>query len=288
MQHDRHIARDISYAYSAQTRGGRAMIRAMESLSGRMGLIKRAKGYEDEVAAGRDFWQVMVERYGLSLDLAGGSMENVPKDGPLILIANHPFGILDGLIMGHILSQTRGDFRILANSVFRKSPTLSSIVIPISFDENPDATALNRRSIHQCARYLRSGGALGVFPSGTVATSKIPLGRAAEALWPATIAFILKATGARVLPVFFHGSNSRLFQIGSHIHNSIRLGLYINEFRRRVDRPVSISIGEPIDPAQCEQFGRDVGQLARFLRHRVMDLGGVDDAIVGKQYLRVI
>jgi hypothetical protein len=75
-----------------------------------------AEGYGDEVKQGRDFWQVMVERYGLSLDVVGGSLDNIPKDGPLILIANHPYGILDGLMLGHILSQVRGDFRILAHA----------------------------------------------------------------------------------------------------------------------------------------------------------------------------
>ncbi|MEO0751297.1 MAG: acyltransferase, partial [Pseudomonadota bacterium] len=118
MHHDpsgHHTARDISYAYSAQTRGGRAVIRTMENLTGRVQLIKRAEGYERDVAEGQDFWQVMVERYGLSLDIASGSLANIPAKGPIILIANHPYGILDGLMMGHILSQTRGDFRILAN-----------------------------------------------------------------------------------------------------------------------------------------------------------------------------
>src|SRR6056297_116828 len=90
----REIARDISYAHSAQTRGGRAMIRAMENVTGRIGLIRRARGYEREIAAGRDFWQVMVDRYGLELDLFAGSLGNVPGDGPVILIANHPCGIL--------------------------------------------------------------------------------------------------------------------------------------------------------------------------------------------------
>ena len=136
---NRQIARDISYAFSAETKSGRAMIRLMENTTGRLRLIRRAEGYEHEVAAGRDFWQVMVERYGLSLDVIGGSLTSIPRDGPLILIANHPYGILDGLMMGHILSATRGDFRILANSVFRKAEDLNRIVLPISFDETKDA-----------------------------------------------------------------------------------------------------------------------------------------------------
>ena len=117
----REIAREISYAHSVKTRSGRTVVRLLENTTGRLRLIKRAKGYEDEVAQGRDFWQVMVDRYGLSLDLVGGALSNIPSEAPVILIANHPYGILDGLMMGHILSQARGDFRILANSVFRKA-----------------------------------------------------------------------------------------------------------------------------------------------------------------------
>jgi len=132
MPPNRHVARDISYSYSASTRSGRAMIRLMENTTGRLRLIKRANGYETEVAAGRDFWAVMVERYGLTLDVVGGSLDNIPTDGPLVLIANHPYGILDGLMMGHILSETRGDFRILANGVFRKAEDINRIILPIS------------------------------------------------------------------------------------------------------------------------------------------------------------
>ena len=140
MRHDRHIARDISYSYSAQTRGGRAMIRTMENLTGRIRLIKRAEGYEREVAEGRDFWQVMVERYGLTLDVIGGSLANIPREGPLVLIANHPYGILDGLMMGHILSQTRPDFRILAHHVFRKAEDLNRIIEVLAPEESGLAT----------------------------------------------------------------------------------------------------------------------------------------------------
>ncbi len=106
---DRQIARDISYAHSAQTRGGRVLICTMETLSRRLRMIKRARGYEHEVAQGRDFWQVMVDRYGLSLNVVGGSLESIPQTGPVILIANHPYGILDGLMNGpHAEPHTRG------------------------------------------------------------------------------------------------------------------------------------------------------------------------------------
>ena len=130
MSGKREATRDISYAWSAQTRGGRAMIRLMENSTGRLRLIKRAAGYERDVAQGADFWQVMVQRYGLSLEVARGSLEDIPREGPLVLIANHPYGILDGLMMGYILSALRGDFRILANNVFKKAEELNRIVLP--------------------------------------------------------------------------------------------------------------------------------------------------------------
>ena len=96
----KEVAREISYASSAKSRGGRAMVRVLENATGRIGLIRRARGYEDEVAMGRDFWQVIVERYGLGLEITRGSLSSIPANGPLILVSNHPYGILDGLMMG--------------------------------------------------------------------------------------------------------------------------------------------------------------------------------------------
>ena len=101
----RNVTQDISYAHSAESRGGRAVIRLMENTTGRLSLIRRARGYEQEVAAGRDFFEVMVARYGLSLDIRRGNLGAIPAEGPLIVIANHPYGILDGLMMGHLLQQ---------------------------------------------------------------------------------------------------------------------------------------------------------------------------------------
>jgi len=98
-------ARDISYAYSAKSRPARAFIRLMENSTGRLGLMKRATGYEDDMARGMGFFDVMVQRYGLTLDVVGGSLANIPETGPVIALANHPYGILDGLMLGHMLAR---------------------------------------------------------------------------------------------------------------------------------------------------------------------------------------
>ena len=260
------LVRDISYAHSAETKSGRAMIRLMENTTGRLRLIKRARGYENEVAAGRDFWEVMVERYGLTLDVIGGSLDSIPTDRPLILIANHPYGILDGLMMGHILSKVRGDFRILAHRVFRKAEELNRIILPISFDETKEAMKLNLETRKTALNYLNDGGAIGIFPGGTVSTAVKPFARPMDPGWRSFTARMISKSDAVVVPIYFDGHTSRLFQVASHMHYTLRMGLLIREFRERIDTPVKLVIGDPIDRDVLDPMATDAREMMAFLR----------------------
>ena len=267
-----NLSRDISYASAARSRGGRVLIRALENATGRLSLIARARGYEQELAQGRSFWQVIPERYGLSLDLRAGSLADIPAKGPLVLIANHPYGILDGLMMGQMLDMLRGDFRILANSVFRKAQDLDRVLLPISFDDTREAVALNLQTRARALDYLGQGGAIGVFPGGTVSTAATPFSRPMDPSWRNFTARMIARSGATVVPVYFHGHNSRLFQIASHLHSTLRLGLLLKEFRARVDEPVPVSIGKPITPAQLQGLTSDPNALMETLRRATYDL----------------
>ncbi|MCT4682416.1 MAG: lysophospholipid acyltransferase family protein [Roseicyclus sp.] len=262
----RAAAREISYASSAASRGGRAMIRVMENATGRIGLIRKAEGYDAEVRQGRDFWEVMVERYGLELRVTGGSLSNIPAEGPVVMIANHPYGILDGLMMGHILSQARGDFRILAHRIFRKAEDIERIILPISFDETKEALALNIETRKTALRYLADGGAIGIFPGGTVSTAARPFGRPMDPGWRSFTARMIAKSDATVVPIFFDGHNSRLFQLMSHLHTTLRMGLLIKEFRARVNSPVEVVIGKPIPRAELQPYARDAKAMMDFLR----------------------
>lgn len=268
----RRATREISYASSAKTRGGRTLIRVVENATGRISLIRRADGYEHEVAAGRDFWAVLAERYGLSLDVIAGSLASIPREGPLILVANHPFGILDGLMMGHILSTMRGDFRILAHRVFRKARELDRIILPIAFDETREAVAQNLETRKIALDYLAGGGAIGVFPGGTVSTAQRPFGQALDPGWRAFTARMIARSDATVVPVYFDGANSRLFQVASHLHQTLRVALLIKEFRRRLDEPVRVAVGEPIPNAEIEAHRGDTRAMMDFLRQRTYAL----------------
>ncbi len=248
------------------------MIRFMENATGRLGLIKRAAGYEDEVAQGRDFWQVMVERYGLGLEVTRGKLDNIPTDGPLIVIANHPYGILDGMMLGHIMSVTRGDFRILAHKVFRKAHELDKIVLPVSFDETREAIQQNLQTRKRALDYLANDGCIGIFPGGTVATAEKPFGKPMDPGWRTFTARMITKSKATVVPIYFDGHTSRLFQLASHLHYTLRMGLLIKEFRKRVDTPVRIAIGEPIPQSEIEARSKDARALMDFLRQSTYEL----------------
>jgi putative hemolysin len=273
---ERQIAREISYASSAATRGGRTVIRVMENATGRLKLIRKVRGYAEEIASGRDFWDVVTERYGISLDVVGGSLENIPQAGPLVIVANHPYGILDGLMMGRILADRRGgDFRILANSVFRKSEDLNRVILPISFDETKEALKLNMETRAEAFRYLEAGGAIGVFPGGTVSTAARPFDRAMDPSWRTFTAKLIAKSDAAVVPIFFDGANSRLFQIASHVHATLRLGMLIREFRTRMGSPVRVVIGKPVPPERLAEFRKDPKGMMDFLRKATYDLSPV-------------
>lgn len=262
----------ISYSHSAQSRAGRAVIKLLENATGRVQLIKRAQNYDQEISGGKCFWELMLERYGLNIDIKSGALSNIPLSGPVVLVANHPYGILDGLIMGYILARQRGDFRILAHHVCSKAKELKNIIIPISFDESKEAVQHNLRSRKMALDYLKAGGAIGVFPGGTVSTSLTPFSRPMDPSWRSFTARMITKSNATVIPIYFEGHTSRLFQIASHLHYTLRMGLLINEFRQRVDGPVSISIGNPIEPAEIFKRSKDARVLTQFLRQKTYDL----------------
>lgn len=268
----RQVARDITYASSAATKRGRAVIRVMENATGRLGLIKRADGYDEEVRRGGNFWEIMVKRYGVTLDVVGGSLDNIPKDGPVVIVANHPYGILDGLILGYVMSKARGDFRILAHRVFRRAEDLDRIILPISFDETKDAVALNINTRKEALTYLANGGIIGIFPGGTVSTAPKPFGRPMDPNWRSFTARMIAKSEAQVVPIYFDGRNSRLFQMASHLHATLRTGLFIKEFKKGIKSPVRMVVGEPIPRSEIDRYKSDARAMMDFLREKTYAL----------------
>ncbi len=260
------VARDISYATSANGFMGQFLIRSIENITGRLGLIRRAKDYEKEVAKGRNFWEVIVDRYNIEMNIVKGCFEDIPKEGPVVIVSNHPFGILDGLLMGYILSKTRKDFKIIANRVFKKAEDLDKVVLPISFQENREGNLQNLKTRNEAIHFLKGGGIVGIFPGGTVATSAKLFSRPLDPFWKRFTSKLILKSDATVVPIFFGGSNSRLFQIASHISYNLRMALLIREFGMKVDRRVDVGIGKKISSNYLHSYSKDLDGMMEYLR----------------------
>ncbi len=263
---------EISYAWSADTRFARGVIRTIENLTGRPRLIRMARDYQRDMAMGRDFWAVMQDRYRIRLDFAEGSPNLIPASGPAVVVANHPFGILDGLAMGRLMSMRRPDFRIIAHSVFGRAPEVARHILPISFDNTRAAQALNLATRREALRFLADGGAIAVFPGGCVSTAARPFGQPIDPRWKNFTAKLVAQPDAQVVPLFFEGSNSRVFQAVSHVSQTLRLALLISEFRTGIAQPVRMRLGPPMARAGIEEWRGDPVALMDYLRDTVYAL----------------
>ena len=211
-----------------------------------------------------------------------GSLSNIPKEGPLIVISNHPYGILDGLMLGRILDETRPDFRILAHKVFKKSEDLNRIILPLSFDANKEALEINLHTRKIALDYLKNGGCIGIFPGGTVSTAAKPFSQPLDPNWRAFTARLIIKSNASVVPIYFEGHTSRLFQLPSHSHYTLRMGLMITEVRSRADSKVKVAVGEPMTFQELAPYARETRVLIHYLRQKTYELS--TNADLGLEY----
>ena len=257
---------DISYASSARSRPARTFIRVVENTTGRLQLLARGRDSLRAHERNHGFWESMMRGYGLHLDIACGDLAAIPRQGPLVIVANHPFGILDGLVIGHLLDRLRGDFRIMAHSAFMASPQVGRHILPIDFSGTKTAERANLQTRAMATAYLKSGGCIGIFPGGTVSTASRPFARPCDPTWRLFAARMIQRANATVVPIWFDGANSRLFQLSSHLNYTLRMALLIREFRARVNRPVRLGIGQPISPGALARFYGNPKEMMDFLR----------------------
>ncbi len=278
--------REISYAITAKSRKGRVLIRSIENTTGRLRLIHRARGYDKDINEQNNFWDVVARRYGLSLEVIAGSLSNIPAEGPVVVISNHPYGILDGLMMGKILSTARTDFKIMAHKVFSKADEISSSILPINFDGTREAMMMNLKTRKDALKYINQGGAVGVFPGGSVSSPQRMFSRPMDPEWGTFSAKMISQSKAAVVPVFFEGYNSRRFHVAGRMSRTLRTALLVNEFKRRINKPVKIAVGQPLSRDELDAYAKDSRALMEFLRDTTYDLSSkpIDTNEYGREF----
>ena len=199
-------------------------------------------------------------------------LQKIPNSGPLVFIANHPFGVIDGIALCDLAVRTRGDFRILIHAVMCQDEDLARYFLPVDFSKTKEATRNNIRSKRIAKKALIEGIPLIVFPSGFVSTAnKFGLGRVEEAPWTTFAAKMIRDSKATVVPVYFEGQNSRIFHVASHLSEALRSLALLNEVKNRFHGPVNTIIGEPLFWEELECVG-DRKTLTRFLYNEVQKL----------------
>ena len=234
----------------------RVLIRTLEKITGARAVEKLYLENRARLQPGENWFRACLDTLRVSIEFDQQQLVKVPRQGPLILVSNHPFGVLDGIAMSWITSLVRDDFLVLTNAVLLRAPEVAPYVLPVDFDPTPDAIKTNVESRAKARQHLARGGCVVIFPAGAVSTSPDFFGRepAVDSRWQPIAASLAEKVNAAIVPVHFIGQNSRLFQMVSHIHPMLRLALFFHELRRHVGKSVEVRIGEPVAYEDLPKF----------------------------------
>lgn len=233
-----------------------------------LGLTEMSKIYTEassHLISGHSFYDTVLSVMNCHTEISG--IELIPKDGPVIIVANHPFGGIEGVILGSILGNIRPDFKIMANSLLARIPQFHDSMIFVNPFGGDDAITENRKGVKEAIHWLKAHGILGVFPAGEVSHFNPSIGMITDSEWNANIVRIAKLSNATIIPMFIHGRNSLLFQALGMMHPRLRTALLPREFLNHINGKISITIGKPIQKQLLNAFHNE-HDCMRYIRQR--------------------
>ena len=203
-------------------------------------------------------------------------LDNLGKDVPLITISNHPYGHIDGLILADYFGHRRTDYKMMVNQFLSRVEALSPSLIPVTPTgvERKAATTESIMGVRRALTHLRSGGALGLLPSGAISDLSLRDGCVRDREWqPAIIAFMAKAK-VPILPVYFVDKNSLLFYLLGLIDWRVRLLRLPSEVFNKAHRPVRLVLGSLISVEEQQQYlaTHTLEEYGHWLRKKVYGL----------------
>jgi putative hemolysin len=222
-----------------------------------------------------DFVRLALDELDVSPEVAPGELEYIPKSGPAVIAANHPFGGIEGLLFAQIILNRRKDLRILANVHLQRIAELRELLISVNPFEGKRAARENIKPLRAAVRWVENGGALLVFPSGEVSHFQFRRTRVTDPEWRPSVGHIVRRTGAPVIPAFVCGRNTLLFQLLGCMHARLRTALLAREFLNKSHHRIRIRFGPPVTSKRSQAFSSSL-QLARYLRLRTYSLSDLD------------
>ena len=265
--------RKVSYANTFPNPWKANFIRVMEWLTGKIPMLRMVRRFERMgPAEGQAFWSQALGIMGINLKTPPEQIAHIPKTGPVIVVANHPHGLVDGMVLAELIGRVRTDYKILTRSLLTGVHEIEEFMIPVPFPHESDSREQGLEMRARAMEHLKQGGVIVLFPSGTVAHSETMFGSAIEAMWNPFTAKMITRSGATVVPIYFPGQNSRAYQIANKISPTLRQGLLIHEVMHSCNRAQKPVVGEAISPARIKDYPGGPRELVAWLRETVLSL----------------
>lgn len=207
----------------------------------------------------------------VSYGLSAAAAARIPATGPCVVVANHPFGAIEGLALASLLRSLRPDVKVMANYLLGRIPELRDLLILVDPFGKAGSAQSNIRGVKEAISWIKGGGMLVAFPAGEVAHASLPEREITDPPWSETIARLVRICAAPVLPVFFPGTNSLLFHAAGLVHPQLRTALLPHELLNKRNRRLEMRIGKTISYGVLAGFASDA-EMTAYLRQRTFVL----------------
>tara|TARA_S200000501_G_scaffold291995_1_gene277288 strand:+ start:160 stop:1086 length:927 start_codon:yes stop_codon:yes gene_type:complete len=242
---------DFSYASKSEHNfAQRLIIKTIEKLSGKKKLENLYKNYSLDERSPKKFWTDILKEMEIKIVNKSYNKLSIPKNGSLLVIANHPFGIIDGLILCSLVSNIRDDFKIMTHETLQFLPQLKQFILPVDFNgQSKKSKLLNIETAKKARDFLENNGVLIIFPSGGVSTATSLKSDAVDDEWKLFPAKLIHQTKTNILPIYFDGKNGLLFHIfATKIKNqTLKYSSYIHETKKKIGKEIIIYSGDVIN-----------------------------------------
>lgn len=216
------------------------------------------------------FTDEILKEFQVHYDLSEDDLANIPKTGPFILIANHPYGGIDGVILTSVITKIRPDFKMVANYLLQQIPQVSANIIAVNPFENIGTREINVSGVKQILSHLQTAP-LGIFPAGEVSAIKLNNFKIADKKWDPGVGKLIAKAGVKVVPVYFSGHNSLAFNLLGLLHPSLRTIKLPSEMLNKGNTNIKVRIGKAIPFKELSELEPD--NLLQFLRAKTYALG---------------
>ena len=273
--------RRLSYAGTFTNPWKAGTIRTIEWMTAKVTLMRLIRSFERQGAPfGPPFWPAAIRHMGIDIGTPPEEIARIPKDGPLVVVANHPHGLVDGMVMAEMINRVRSDFKILTRSLLTGIPEVAQFMIPVPFPHEENARELGLQMRNDAMAHLKAGGVIILFPAGKVASSVGFFGPAVEPEWNPFSHKMIMRSGAAVLPIRFTGQNTRAYQIANRLSATLRQSLLLYEIKKALNNPQRPHIGHALPPEVLRRWADNPRGFLDWIRAHTLSLGTEAEAPV--------